>query len=96
VKIRLLTSAEDDLLDAFYFYERCEAGLGEHFWDTIFAEIDSLKNLAGIHPVVRGYQRMLFKTFPFAIFYTIRDDAVEVKAVLDLRRRESHIEDRLQ
>ena len=95
MKVHLLTSAEEDLLDAFYFYEKIETGLGDYFWDTIFAEIDSLETLAGIHREVRGYHRMLSKKFPFGVFYTLRDDLVEVKAVLDLRQRNPSIAKRL-
>jgi len=93
--IRVLETAEDDLVDGYRFYESQEPGVGEHFLNSIFADIDSLRRYAGIHKIIRGKYRMLARKFPFAIFYTIADDMIEVRAVLDLRRNPTWIRKRL-
>ena len=51
------------------FYEKQNAGLGEYFQNSIFADIDSLIIYAGIHRVQQGHYRLLSKKFPYAIYY---------------------------
>ena len=41
MKIVILTTAEDDLAEGHRFYARQEAGIGDYFLHTLFAEIDS-------------------------------------------------------
>ncbi len=69
MKIQILRSAQQDLIDGYRFYEQQTAGLGPYFLDTLYSDIDSLVLNAGIHPVYFGsYFRLLSKLFPFAIF----------------------------
>ena len=49
--MKILGSANQDLLDGFNFYECQDKGLGVYFLDTLFSDIDSLIVYAGIHPV---------------------------------------------
>jgi len=87
VKIRILDAAAQDLIDGFRFYEMQEAGLGQYFLDSLFADVDSLLLYAGMHPACFGaYHRLLAKRFPFAIYYKVDGDVVLVYAVLDCRR----------
>jgi hypothetical protein len=69
MRIELFDSAEKDLLDGFKFYERQSKGLGNYFLESLFSDIDSLYLYAGIHTIHFGYNRMLSKRFPFAIYY---------------------------
>ena len=39
MKIKILLSANEDLINGFYFYERQSAGLGSYFLDTLFSGI---------------------------------------------------------
>ena len=87
--IEILSTAEDDLVDGYHFYENQEVGVGDYFLNTMFAEIDSHRLYAGTHRIFWGRYRMLSKTFPFGIFYTINGTSVQVRAVLDLRRHPS-------
>ncbi|MDR2849268.1 MAG: type II toxin-antitoxin system RelE/ParE family toxin [Verrucomicrobiota bacterium] len=84
--LRILESAMIDLCAARLFYERQGAGLGAYFFDSVFADIDSLVHSAGIHPVFLRYHRLLAKRFPYAVYYTVKDDSVCVWRVLDERR----------
>ena len=87
MKIRILDSATQDLIDGYRFYETQEVGLGNYFLDSLFADVDSLLLYAGIHPVFfRAYHRLLAKRFPFAIYYKIDGDLVLIHAVLDCRK----------
>lgn len=68
MRIRILSSAIEDLHHARLFYERQGEGLGEYFFDSVFSDIDSLVLFAGIHATVFGHHRMLCRRFPFAIY----------------------------
>lgn len=87
MRIQILNSAQQDLIDGYRFYERQSEGLGEYFLNTLYSDIDSLVINAGIHPIYFGkYFRMLSKRFPFAVFYRIEQQIARVYAVLDCRR----------
>jgi plasmid stabilization system protein ParE len=87
VKIRILTSARNDLADGRDFYDRQAAGVGDYFLDSLFSDIDSLALHAGVHRKVFGFHRLLSNRFPWAIYYRFDgDDAVVVYRVLDCRQ----------
>ncbi len=54
MKIKILASASQDLIDGYWFYEKQTEGLGTYFLDTLFSDIDSLAIYAGIHPIYYG------------------------------------------
>lgn len=95
MRIELLDSAENDLLDGFEFYERQSKGLGNYFIDSLFSDIESLHLYAGIHSIHFGYHRLLAKRFPFAIYYKSDKEIVRVYAILDCRRNPAWIRNRL-
>jgi plasmid stabilization system protein ParE len=86
MNLQVLDLAEADLLRGFRFYERKSRGVGWYFLDSLSAEIESLHLYAGIHRKFLGYFRMLSRRFPYAIYYRIADDEVQVWRVLDCRR----------
>ncbi|MBK1724010.1 type II toxin-antitoxin system RelE/ParE family toxin [Thiocystis violacea] len=85
-EIRILAEAADDLDLGRAFYEKQELRLGAYFWDSLLADIESLIVVAGVHNRTGGYYRLLAKRFPYAVYYQIRADIVDVIAVLPLRR----------
>jgi hypothetical protein len=95
MRLRILESAKEDLIDGFSFYEEQSSGLGTYFLDSLFSDIDSLALYAANHLKVYGFYRALAKRFPFAIYYDVHGDEVRVYAVLDCRRRPSWIRRRL-
>jgi len=95
MRIKILAEAEKDLEDGYHFYESQSSGLGTYFLDSLYSDIDSLLYFAGIHQVVFGYNRMLSKRFPFAIYYKVIDNKVLVFAILDCRRNPSWIRNKL-
>ncbi|RKX83430.1 MAG: type II toxin-antitoxin system RelE/ParE family toxin, partial [Spirochaetes bacterium] len=48
MKIKILPSASQDLIDGYWFYEKQSPGLGSYFKDTLFSDIDSLVFFGGI------------------------------------------------
>jgi|SRR3972149_3347905 len=97
MKIKILSSASQDLIDGYWFYEKQAEGLGTYFLDSLFSDIDSLTINAGIHPLHFGrYHRMLSKRFPFAVYYRIENKTALVYGVLDCRRNPAWIKKKLK
>jgi len=86
MKVRLLRPALEDLAVAREFYDHQAAGIGGYFFDSMFAEIDSLALHAGIHRVLFGFHRLLALRCPYAVYYRVIADEVVVFRVLDCRR----------
>ena len=96
MKIRILPAAEHDLELGADFYESQREGLGRYFNDCLMADIESLRIYAGVHGKVHDLFRCLSKCFPFAIFYDISPDMVDIYAVLDCRQDPRKIKARLR
>ena|SRR5438552_1059308 len=86
MKIRILPSGIADLERGRDFYEQQGQGLGQYFMDSLFSDIDSLALHGGIHSVHWGYHRLLSRRFPYAVYYRMKEGAVEVWRVLDCRQ----------
>lgn len=84
-QIRILSLAVQDLEHGRDFYEIQQAGIGDYFLDSLFADIDALLLYAGIHEQHFGYYRTLAKRFPFAIYYRLSGDEIQVWRVLGCR-----------
>lgn len=91
-----LKEVADDLNDGKAFYDQREAGVGDYFWDSLVADIESLIIYAGIHNKRYGLHRMLAKRFPYAIYYEIENEIAYVVAVLPMRRDPAWIERKLK
>jgi len=92
MRLQILDLARNDLIEGFHFYEDKEEGLGGYFLINLYADIESLKLFGGVHrEVYRGFHRALSKRFPFAIYYTVEEDTVRIRAVVDCRKRPSWI-----
>ncbi len=85
-QVAVLTEAAADIEAGWSFYERQESGLGSYFARSILQDLHRLESLYGAHPMHHGLMRMLSERFPFGIYYREADDAIEVLAILDLRR----------
>jgi plasmid stabilization system protein ParE len=97
MKIRILSSAFNDLAQGRDFYESQGEGLGSYFLDSLFSDIDSLVLYAGIHRKVFGFHRLLSKRFPHAIYYRMEaGNEVVVYRVLDCRQNPHKIHSALK
>lgn len=95
-QIALLDEAVVDLKNGKQFYNQIQQGIGEYFYDSIIADIESLYLYAGIHPIRYGYHTLFSHRFPFAIYYQIEESTAIVVAVLDMRRNPAWARDQLQ
>jgi Tfp pilus assembly protein PilF len=84
--IRFTPSAQIDLQQARYFYSQMELELGQLCADSLMLDIERLRFLAGIHPKIKNYHRMIARSFPFSIYYQLIGKEVVITAVLDNRR----------
>jgi len=92
MKIEILDLAQRDLIEGYYFYEQQEEGLGSYFLEHLFRDIEALTTFAGIHSrVYKKFFRVLSKKFPFAIYYTIENEIVFIRSIVDCRKRPSWI-----
>ena len=97
MKIKILSSAYQDLINGYLFYEKQGETLGVYFLDSLYSDIDSLTIYGGIHPVYfNKYHRALSKRFPFSIYYKMLENSVIVYAVLDCRHDPAWIRSKLE
>ncbi len=95
MRVDLRVEARNDLTDAAAFYEDQRDGLGDHFIDCLFSDLESLESQGGIHEIDYGLHRALSERFPFAIYYRVADSVVDVVTILDCRRDPEAIAQRL-
>lgn len=93
--IIILQEATQDLEQGRDFYRQQEWHIGDYFWDSLISDIESLYIYAGVHIEEEGFMRLLSKRFPYAIYYLLIDQIVQVTAVLPVRRKPSWIKQTL-
>jgi hypothetical protein len=95
--IQILDLAKDDLIEGYRFYEQQEDGPGGYFLTSLYSDIESLRVFGGVHrQAYQGFHRALSKRFPFAIFYTVEEETVRIRAEVDCRRHPSWIRKHLR
>ena len=93
--VEILDCAHEDMANGYVFYERQSAGLGAYFADTLYSEMELLRDHAGIHPIRYGFYRQLTRKFPYSVYYRIEDGKARIYAVLDNRMNPERIAWRL-
>jgi plasmid stabilization system protein ParE len=88
--------AEQDLADAYAWYEGRRLGLGEEFLSCIDACIQALRRTPEMHAVVyENYRRALARRFPYAIFYEHAEATVTIYCVFHPSRDPDKLRQRL-
>ncbi|MEW6369204.1 MAG: type II toxin-antitoxin system RelE/ParE family toxin [Acidobacteriota bacterium] len=78
---------EQDLAEAYSWYEERRTGLGEDFLSCVDACIQTICRMPEIYAVVHGAcRRALVRRFPYAVFYEYRAGVVYTYAVLHTAR----------
>jgi toxin ParE1/3/4 len=79
--------AEEDIAEAYAWYEQCRIGLGEEFLDCVDACVQAIVRMPEMHAVVHEhYRRGLVRRFPYAVFYEYLGDRVTVFGVFHTAR----------
>ena len=88
VTLILTEKAQEDLDDAFQWYEDQEPGLGKEFIRCIDAKIAELNRHPLHHQVVQSdrIRRALINRFPFSIYFVNEEELITIFAILHQRR----------
>ena len=92
----VIPEAENDIQEAFTWYEEKRIGLGCDFLLQIDAGINFISRNPKIHPSeYKGARKHIIKRFPYKIIYIIKEDKIIVLAVIHSRRTPKLIEKRV-
>ncbi|MBN1341733.1 MAG: type II toxin-antitoxin system RelE/ParE family toxin [Phycisphaerae bacterium] len=87
VELVIAPEAEQDIDEAYGWYEARRAGLGEEFLGCVDACIQTLCRMPEMHATLdEDYRRALVRRFPYAIFYEYATGAVTVYGVFHTSR----------
>jgi plasmid stabilization system protein ParE len=96
VRIEVLEVARREFDEAFLYYERQRAGLGEEFRAEIRALVMKIRDFPDAWTLVRpGIRKCLGQRFPYDVIYQKSGDLLLVLALAHRRRRPRYWEDRL-
>lgn len=74
--------ADDDVAEAYDWYESCEPGLGEDFLRCVETCVLTLQRHPHLYPVaVNEFRRALVRRFPFEVFYEPTADTIFIYSV---------------
>jgi plasmid stabilization system protein ParE len=81
-ELTLAPEAQDDIDEAYAWYEGRRVGLGEEFLGAVDACIQAICRTPEMHAKVHeDYRRGLVRRFPYAIFYEYAGGTVTVYSV---------------
>ncbi len=85
--VQVSSIAEQDLTDAYLWYEKQSPGLGNDFLLCVDATLNQIqRNPKGFQLVHRNLRRALLRRFPYGVFYIFTDEKVVVLAVFHAKR----------
>jgi plasmid stabilization system protein ParE len=81
-KLIMAQEAEDDVNEAYGWYERRRTGLGEEFLDCVDACIQPIRRTPTMHALFfQNFRRGFVRRFPYVVFYEYEDKTVTVHCV---------------
>ncbi len=82
-QVHIRPEAEEDLRQAYTWYEEQQPGLGEQFLLAVERALASIQqHPLGYTELYRHVRRALTRRFPFAVFFLLQDHTIIVLAVL--------------
>ena len=86
-KVIVRPEAEDDLKEAFSWYEDKRIGLGYDFMLQVDAGINYINRNPELHPIeYKGTRKHLIKRFPYKIIYLLEEEEIIILAVIHDKR----------
>jgi toxin ParE1/3/4 len=74
--------AEEDLAEAYDWYEEQRIGLGDELLLCVESAIESARRNPELFPAVRrDVRRALTRRFPYGVFYVVESDRIVVLAI---------------
>jgi toxin ParE1/3/4 len=96
VELILAPEVEQDISEAYAWYEQRRPGLGEEFLSCVEACIEQVCRTPDLYATIhRDYRRALVRRFPYAIFYEYSDDLVTIYSVFHTSRDPAKWRERL-
>jgi plasmid stabilization system protein ParE len=96
VDLILAPEVEQDISEAYDWYERRRPGLGEEFLSCVDACLQGICRSPELHAKIYDeYRRALIRRFPYAIFYEFSQDTVTIFAVFHTSRNPAKWRERL-
>jgi plasmid stabilization system protein ParE len=81
-KVLILEEAEQDIDQAYLWYELEQIGLGDAFYNNIQAAVKYIsQNPLGSREIFGGLRRCIVHKFPYGIYYHIDIEISEIKIV---------------
>jgi plasmid stabilization system protein ParE len=82
-KLIIAPEAEEDISQAYGWYEGRRTGLGEEFLTCVDACIQAICRTPEVHARIhKEFRRGLVRRFPYAVFYAYAEGTVTVYSVL--------------
>ena len=83
----IASEAQQDVDEAYCWYEDRRPGLGEEFLGCVDVCIQAICRMPELHAkVYEGYRRALLRRFPYAIFYEYAGGKVTVYSIFHTSR----------
>ncbi len=83
----LRPEAEEDLLDAYRWYDERVSGLGLRFLESVEQALVRIERSPQLYEIVyEGVRRALIRTFPYGIYYSFEEERSVVLAVVHSSR----------
>jgi plasmid stabilization system protein ParE len=96
MKIKFLKVAQQEVEDAFDWYNCQVAGLGDEFLDELDHAVRRVSSFPeSCTEIVSGLRRCLLARFPYGLIYGLDNDSVIIIAVAHLHRNPRYWADRL-
>ncbi len=91
MKIRVLSCAEQEIVEAVDYYNNQCAGLGYEFAAEVQRTFERIQKYPHAWPAFSlQSRRCLTDRFPFGVLYQIRADHILVLAIMHLKRNPEH------
>ena len=96
-KVKIRPEAENDLKEAFSWYEDKRLGLGYDFLLQVDAGLKFIERNPEVHSLeYKGIRKHLIKRFPYKIIYLVEKEKIIVLAVIHGRRSPALIKKRIE
>ncbi len=97
-KILVQPEAQEEIAEAYHWYENRSQGLGTEFVRAVEARFAAIQRNPTTYPEVhKQVRRALLRRFPYSIFYIIDEQSIIVRACFhasrDPKRWQNRIED---
>lgn len=78
----ILPEADQEIADAYHWFERCSLGLGKEFLRCLDAAMATICQVPeAFAKVIDDFRHVKVRRFPYAVYYEFKDGVVLVYAV---------------